>query len=70
MAEPTPAVAASYEERPATAFDKVADGVYTALRREFGSAAGAEELQRDARMSIFGFQVDGVSYSLSVNVTE
>lgn len=68
MTEPNPAVRDSYKERPATAFDKVADGVYQALRREFGNEV--TELQRDATASFFGFAVDGVDYSLTVNKTE
>jgi trans-2-enoyl-CoA reductase len=51
-------------------FDQVADGVYTALRRQFGGSADVVETGRDERTAVFGFTVDGVDYSLSVNITE
>ena len=50
-------------------FEDVANGVENALRREFGSAAEIERVQQDNDKAIFGFTVDGYSYSLMVNAT-
>jgi hypothetical protein len=46
-------------------------GVHNALRREFGSVADVQEVSPGdgTTPAVFGFTVDGVDYSLSVNVT-
>jgi hypothetical protein len=56
--------------------DKVTDqdvfaGVHNALRREFGSVADVQEVSPGdgTNPAVFGFTVDGVDYSLSVNAT-
>lgn len=48
---------------------EVFSSVYEAVRREFGSAAEVETVHEDATSRTFGFTVDGVDYSLMVNVT-
>lgn len=58
----------NYDGVPATRFDEVADYVADVLHVKFGS--DVEEVLRDQNRAFFGFTVDGVSYSLSVNVTE
>jgi hypothetical protein len=50
-------------------FENVANGVEDALRRQFGAAAEIERVMQNEHMAIFGFSVDGISHSLSVNVT-
>jgi hypothetical protein len=54
-------------DEPATS--QTFDGVYEALRRQFGSAAEIEWVSRESGHAVFGFTVDGVDYSLTVNVT-
>jgi hypothetical protein len=54
----------------AATFDQVADGVYTALRRQFGGSANVEEIGRSDRLCVYGLTVDGVEYSMTVNITE
>jgi hypothetical protein len=52
----------------ASTFEDVVDGVEGALRRQFGSAAEIERVTQDDSSAVFGFSVDGVGYSLMVNV--
>lgn len=53
----------------ALAFPVVADSLFQALRREFGSASGLQEVQRDDTSAVYGFAVDGIGYSLMLNRT-
>lgn len=51
-------------------FEDVANGVSEALRRQFGGSAAVEFVQEPSGDSaVLGFTVDGVDYSLMVNVT-
>jgi len=55
--------------KPATP-EKVFVGVENALRRQFGSPAEIAQVGSTEKSAVFGFTVDGVGYSLTVNVTE